>query len=66
MPALPAWLADPLSDQFAALLPPREMFVATPPWLVVHPSTATLKAWITSRTASSSAATRRPAAAVAG
>ena len=32
MPALPSWLADPLFDQFAALLPPREMFVATHPW----------------------------------
>jgi len=32
VPALPFWLADPLCDQFAALLPPREMFVATHPW----------------------------------
>jgi Putative transposase of IS4/5 family (DUF4096)/Transposase DDE domain len=32
VPALPSWLADPLWDQFAALLAPREMFVATHPW----------------------------------
>jgi transposase len=32
VPALPSWLADPLWDQFAALLPPREVFVATHPW----------------------------------
>jgi transposase len=32
VPALPSWLADPLWDQFAALLPPREPFVATHPW----------------------------------
>ena len=32
MPALPSWLADPLWDQFAALLPPREVFVPTHPW----------------------------------
>ena len=32
MPALPSWLADPLWDQFAALLPPRPTFVATHPW----------------------------------
>ena len=32
MPALPSWLADPLWDQFAALLPPREPFVPTHPW----------------------------------
>ena len=32
MPALPSWLADPLWDQFAALLPSREPFVSTHPW----------------------------------
>ena len=32
MPALPSWLADPLWDQFAALLPSREPFVPTHPW----------------------------------
>jgi hypothetical protein len=32
VPALPSWLTEPLWDQFAALLPPREMFVATHPW----------------------------------
>ena len=32
MPALPSWLADPLWDQFAALLPQREPFVPTHPW----------------------------------
>ncbi len=32
MAALPSWLADPLWDQFAALLPPREPFVPTHPW----------------------------------
>src|SRR3954469_10271266 len=32
VPALPSWLADPLWDQFAALLPPREMFVPAHPW----------------------------------
>ena len=32
MPALPSWLADPLWDQFAALLPPRPTYVATHPW----------------------------------
>ena len=26
MPALPSWLADPLWDQFAALLPTRSVF----------------------------------------
>jgi len=32
VPALPSWLADPLWDQFAALLPQREPFVPTHPW----------------------------------
>ena len=32
MPALPSWLIDPLWDQFAALIPAREEFVATHPW----------------------------------
>ena len=32
MPALPSWLADPLWDQFAALLPVRPTYVATHPW----------------------------------
>ena len=32
MPALPSWLADPLWDQFTALLPQREPFVPTHPW----------------------------------
>jgi hypothetical protein len=32
VPALPSWLIEPLWDQFAALLPPREVFVATHPW----------------------------------
>lgn len=32
MPALPSWLTDPLWDQFAALLPPRQTYVATHPW----------------------------------
>jgi len=32
VPALPSWLADPLWDQFAALLPPRAPFVPTHPW----------------------------------
>lgn len=32
MPALPSWLADPLWDQFAALLPPRPTYVTTHPW----------------------------------
>lgn len=32
MPALPSWLADPLWDQFAALLPARETYVSTHPW----------------------------------
>lgn len=32
MPALPSWLAQPLWDQFAALLPARETYVSTHPW----------------------------------
>ncbi|MCU1629443.1 MAG: hypothetical protein JWP64_4392 [Pseudonocardia sp.] len=32
MPALPSWLLEPLWDQFAALLPVRDEFVATHPW----------------------------------
>lgn len=32
MPALPSWLAQPLWDQFAALLPPRQTYVSTHPW----------------------------------
>jgi transposase len=32
VPALPSWLIEPLWDQFAALLPPREPFVPTHPW----------------------------------
>ena len=32
MPALPSWLIEPLCDQFAALLPPREPFMPTHPW----------------------------------
>src|SRR3954453_2273643 len=32
VPALPSWLIEPLWDQFAALLPPREIFVSTHPW----------------------------------
>ena len=32
MPALPSWLIEPLWDQFAALLPEREVFVPTHPW----------------------------------
>jgi transposase len=32
VPALPSWLTDPLWDQFAALLPPRETYVSTHPW----------------------------------
>jgi transposase len=32
VPALPSWLADPLWDQFAALLPPRPTYVPTHPW----------------------------------
>ena len=32
MPALPSWLIEPLWDQFAALLPVRDTFVATHPW----------------------------------
>jgi transposase len=32
VPALPSWLAEPLWDQFAALLPPRPTFVTTHPW----------------------------------
>ena len=32
MPALPSWLIDPLWDQFAALLPARDTYVATHPW----------------------------------
>ena len=31
MPALPSWLTDPLWDQFAALLPPREIYDPTHP-----------------------------------
>lgn len=31
MPALPSWLAQPLWDQFAALLPDRETYVSTHP-----------------------------------
>jgi transposase len=31
MPALPAWLSDPLWDQFAALLPPRKVYDPTHP-----------------------------------
>jgi transposase len=27
-----SWLIEPLWDQFAALLPPREIFVSTHPW----------------------------------
>jgi hypothetical protein len=30
VPALPSWLIDPLWNQFAALIPAREEFVATP------------------------------------
>jgi transposase len=32
VPALPSWLTDPLWDQFAALLPAREIYVSTHPW----------------------------------
>jgi hypothetical protein len=32
VPALPSWLIEPLWDQFAALLPAWEVFVATHPW----------------------------------
>ena len=32
MPAVPSWLIDPLWDQFATLLPPRQTYVATHPW----------------------------------
>lgn len=32
MPALPSWLTEPLWDQFAALVPTREIFVPTHPW----------------------------------
>jgi transposase len=32
VPALPSWLTEPLWDQFAALLPPRETYVPTHPW----------------------------------
>lgn len=32
MPALPSWLAQPLWDQFAALVPDRETYVSTHPW----------------------------------
>jgi hypothetical protein len=32
VPALPSRLIEPLCDQFAALLPPREIFVFTHPW----------------------------------
>jgi transposase len=32
VPALPSWLAQPLWDQFAALLPARETYVSTHPW----------------------------------
>jgi hypothetical protein len=31
VPAVPSWLIEPLWDQFAALLPPREIFVSTHP-----------------------------------
>jgi transposase len=31
VPALPSWLTEPLWDQFAALLPAREIYVATHP-----------------------------------
>jgi transposase len=32
VPALPSWLIEPLWNQFAALLPPREPFMPTHPW----------------------------------
>jgi transposase len=32
VPALPSWLTEPLWDQFAALLPAREIYVSTHPW----------------------------------
>jgi transposase len=32
VPALPSWLTEPLWDQFAALLPPRQTYVPTHPW----------------------------------
>jgi transposase len=32
VPALPSWLTEPLWDQFAALLPARELYVSTHPW----------------------------------
>lgn len=32
MPALPSWLAQPLWDQFAALVPDHETYVSTHPW----------------------------------
>jgi transposase len=32
VPALPSWLAQPLWDQFAALLPARQTYVSTHPW----------------------------------
>jgi transposase len=32
VPALPSWLAQPLWDRFAALLPARETYVSTHPW----------------------------------
>jgi transposase len=32
VPGLPLWLADPLWDRFAALLPPRPTYVPTHTW----------------------------------
>jgi transposase len=32
VPALPSWLIEPLWDQFAGLLPTRDLYVATHPW----------------------------------
>jgi hypothetical protein len=32
VPAVPTWLIEPLWDQFAALLPPRDLYVSTHPW----------------------------------
>ena len=31
MPAIPSWLLEPLWDQFAALLPPRPVYVPSHP-----------------------------------
>ena len=45
MPALPSWLTEPLWDQFAALLPAREIYVCTHPWAVTVAGSIAYNNW---------------------